>query len=83
MTAPQTFGVSFTAQVWDGETRLTNIDGLSFDAARHIASCAPMTGHTGRVMSDAEDYVIVYAKDGTVRVGTFGQTTIVHTQAQE
>src|SRR2546425_55179 len=76
---PKTFGVSFTAQSWDGPNRVTSLDGLSYDAARHVAkSHTALLGHTGRIMSDAEDYCEVYTPDGQTRIGTFAETTTVH-----
>ena len=70
---------TYTAQIWNGETKISAIEGLSIDAAREICRSAPMTGHTGRVWCDDEgtDYNEVYAKDGRVRCGTFGETTLV------
>ena len=78
--APATFygfsGRSFEAQAWDGETRVSCVRGLSYDAAKHLAQSATLTGLTGRVMGEDQDYCEVYTPDG-VRVGTFAQTTLV------
>jgi hypothetical protein len=74
----------FIAQTWNGEELLSSIDDLSFDAARHVAIAATLTGHTGRMMSSREnhgvDYCEVYTPDGNVRRGTFAETTLVHVE---
>jgi len=74
-------GKSFTAQTWLGEMLVTQIEGLSIDAAREIARVTLGT-HTGRIMAERrsaadEDYCEVYTKDGGSRVGTFAETTLV------
>ena len=66
----------FRAQTWHGDELAAEITGLSYDAARHLAQAATITGHTGRLMSETEDYCEVYAPDGA-RVGTFAETTLV------
>jgi hypothetical protein len=70
---------SYRAQTWDGEVLVSEIAELSIDAAREIARSAPMTGHTGRLMAESPgvDYCEVYARDGSIRRGTFAETTIV------
>jgi hypothetical protein len=71
--------ISFTAQIWDGQTLLSAIGGLSIDAAREICRAAPTMGHSGRVWCDDDgtDYNEVYAKDGSIRRGKFEETTLV------
>lgn len=67
---------SYTAQTWHGHALVSEITGLSIDAAREIASAAVITGHTGRLMQENADYCEVYSHNG-VRRGTFAQTTLV------
>ena len=67
----------FTAQVWNGHDRLVHLEDLSIDAAREIARSAPLTGHTGRIMAQGEDYCEVYSAEYGNRVGTFADTTLV------
>ena len=68
----------FTAQTWDGEQLIAEIIDLSFDAARHIAQAATVTGHTGRLMADnGEDYCEIYCSDGSSRRGTFAEVALV------
>lgn len=68
---------SYTAQIWDDQTLVQQISGLSIDAAREIARSALITGNSGRVWCDDENYTEVYAADGSVRTGRYEQTTLV------
>jgi hypothetical protein len=69
---------TYTAQIWDKETLLSQIEGLSLSAAREICSTAPLTGHSGRVWCDTRDYTEVFDRRG-VRRGPYAVTTIVVT----
>lgn len=77
-TRPNIVGIPFCAQIWRGMERLSSIDGLSYDAAREIAKTAPVTGHTGRIMSEdpSVDWTEVYTPTET-RYGPFAQTTLI------
>lgn len=66
----------FRAQTWNDQELLSDIAGLSIDAAREIARAALMTRHTGRIMAEGRDYCEVYTAEGTRR-GTWAETTIV------
>lgn len=68
---------SYTAQIWDHQTLVQQIAGLSIDAAREIARSALITGNSGRVWCDSENYTEVYAVDGSVRTGRYEETTLV------
>ena len=72
---------SYIAQEWDGERRVTHVNGLSLSAARAICSWSPGGGLIGRVMSEIRDYCEVYTSRGC-RKGTWAETTLVtiHTE---
>ena len=72
---------SYRAQTWDDQTLVSDIEGLSVDAARHIARAATLTGHTGRMMCESADYCEVYTAAGAIRRGTFAETTLVRINA--
>jgi hypothetical protein len=67
----------FTAQAWDGNLCVSSVENLSYDAARHVASSATLTGFTGRMIADEGDYCEVYCPDGSMRIGTLAETTLV------
>lgn len=67
---------TYRVQIWRGDTKLTELEHLSIDAAREVARIAPTMGQTGRIMCHDADYCEVYALDG-VRVGTWAETTCV------
>lgn len=78
---PVKFGRGFIAQAWNGEQKLSEIEGLSYDAARHIAMAATLTGHTGRLMGEDQDWCEVWTPTD-YRSGTFAQTTLVAIEAR-
>ena len=69
----------YTAQIWHGVERILQVQHLSLDAAREICRTAPMTGHSGRVWCETEDYTEVFASDGSVRCGPYAETTLIIT----
>src|SRR3990167_7452881 len=70
-------GKSFTAQTWNGQEKIGEIADLSIDAAREICRTHAAMGKIGRVWCQSDDYIEVYCPNGDVRVGTFGETTLV------
>ena len=71
--------MAYTVQTWKDQERITeDIDGLSIDAARHIAQVHAAMGYIGRVVPDikTEEWEI-YLPDGTVRRGPFAEVTLV------
>ena len=79
----KTFGVAFTVQHWDDEILMSSIDGLSIDAARHIASANTMLIGTARIFSEVEDYTEIYDGGQMVRSGPFAETTFVRVLARQ
>ena len=68
---------SFSAQTWSGKELVSEIKGLSYDAALHVAQSATLTGHVGRAMSDSEDWCAVYRPGQESMMGTLAETTLV------
>lgn len=73
---------AYMVQLWykpgTGNRKHEDFDGLSIDAAHEIARAHVAFGDTVRIMAEGEDYCEVWSPDGTVRRGTFAQTTLVH-----
>lgn len=67
----------YTAQTWDGQVCIVHLTGLSLESARGVALAHSLCcGYAGRLMAESPvDYCEVYLPDGTVRRGTFAETT--------
>lgn len=73
---------TYVTQAWDGSLKLVEVDGVSLDAARHIAMAHWSLGFVCRIMANGSDYCEVY--DGEqIRRGTFAQTTLVRHASQQ
>lgn len=75
---------SYTAQIWDDDALISEIGGLSLDAAREICRAAPLTEHCGRVWCEdiGVNYNEVYARDGSIRRGKFEEMILVRYHAE-
>lgn len=73
---PNVIGEGFVAQTWDGESLVSEVVGLSYDAAKEVAWAATLTGHVGRIMGERIDWCEVFTSEG-YRAGTFAETTLV------
>lgn len=79
MNRPRVVGVSFLAQAWNGMDKVSEVRGLSYDAARHVASAATITGSVGRLMSEDAGvaWCEVFTPNGGYREGPFAQTVLL------
>ena len=68
---------SYNVGIFRGQTRQSEIEHLSIDAARHIAQTHAGLGDDCRVMLEGGDYCEVYMHNGDVRIGTYADTTLV------